>query len=77
MKNITLGGEEEEKIQDTKNMTKHPNFLISSRSQKIGGKYKVKIINRNEDYGRDCFDDLKDDMGSQGKLSNVIYFIYF
>lgn len=35
---------------------------------KIGGKYKVKIINRNEDYGRDCFDDLKDDMGSQGKL---------
>lgn len=49
-------------------MTKHPKFLISSRSQKIGGKYKVKIINRNEDYGRDCFDDLKDDMGSQGKL---------
>lgn len=58
-------------------MTKHPNFLISSRSKKIGGKYKVKIINRNEDYGRDCFDDLKDDMGSQGKLWNVIYFIYF
>lgn len=68
MKNITLGGEEEEKIQDTKNMTKHPKFLISSRSQKIGGKYRVKIINRNEDYGRDCFDDLKDDMGSQGKV---------
>lgn len=68
LKNITLGGEEEEKSQDTKNVTKHPKFLISSRSQKIGGKYKVKIINRNEDYGRDCFDDLKDDMGSQGKL---------
>lgn len=67
LKNITrVGGKEE--IEDSKNMTKYPLFSISSRSMKIGRNHRLKIVHRNEDYGRDCFDDLKDEMGSQGKV---------
>lgn len=66
--NITQGGVKEETIENTKNMTKYPLFSISSRSKKIGGNNRIKIINKNEDYARDCFEDLKDDMGSQGKV---------
>lgn len=68
LNNITQGGVKEETIENTKNMTKYPLFSISSRSKKIGGNHRIKIINKNEDYARDCFEDLKDDMGSQGKV---------
>lgn len=77
LNNITYGGEKEEKIQDTKNITKNPFFSISSRSKKIVGNHRIKIINKNQDYARDCFEDLKDEMGSQGKVLNVLYFIFF
>lgn len=67
LKNITHNGEKKE-IEDTKNTTKYPLFLIASRSRKIGGKHRIKIVNKNEDYGRDCFEDIEENTGSQGKI---------
>lgn len=68
--------------EDLQNVTNYSNFSIVPRSSglnrklkkrtlkkdKANANFRVKLIDKDEDFGRDCFEQLREFMGSKGRF---------